>query len=117
MAQFLRDLQSHQSQVEQIQADYKTQLAGYQVKADTFKTEVTAFQKALAEWEIKRNTAVSKAEALINRFHEDFGWAFADKNAHQAFWLKIFTTWGIQALIIAIMLALILISISRKNRV
>jgi hypothetical protein len=115
MDQFLQDLQTHKSQVEQIQADYKAQLADYQAKADAFKTEGTAFQKTLADWEIKRNTAVSKAEGLINRFHEDFGWAFVDKNARQTFWSKIITTWGVQTLIITIMLGLILLSISRKN--
>lgn len=76
-----------------------------------------AFQKAVTEWEIKRNTAVSKAEALINRFHEDFGWAFVDKDSNQAFWSKILTAWGIQSVIITVMLALILVSIYRKDRI
>jgi hypothetical protein len=117
MAQFLQDLQAHQAQVEQIEAGYKAQLADYQAKADTFAADATAFQKALGEWEIKRNTAVNKAESLIDLFHRDFGWAFVDKDDSRAFGVKIVTAWGVQVLMIAIMLALILVSVYRKDRV
>jgi ABC transport system ATP-binding/permease protein len=116
MAQFLTDLQAYQGAADQIRADYKAQLDDYQARADHFKTDAAAYREARAEWEIGRNTAVSKAEGLISRFHEDFGWAFVDKEDDAAFWSQIFTAWGVQAGIITILLALILAAINRKGR-
>jgi hypothetical protein len=115
MAQFLQDLKKHQVQVEQIQADYKAQLAVYQANAAAFKDEATTYQVALADWKIKRNTAVGKAEGLINRFHEDFGWAFVNKGDNQVFWSKILFAWGVQTLIITVLFLLILLSIYWKK--
>jgi ABC-type multidrug transport system ATPase subunit len=116
MGQFLKDMEAYQAQVEQVQNDYRAEIDAYQERADIFKDEATAYQEDLAEWEIKRNTAVSKAEGLINRFHEDFGWAFVDKEDTQAYWQKILTTWGMQFSIILIMLGLILLSFRWKER-
>ncbi len=115
MGQFLLDLQAYQTEVDQIQADYRTALSDYQDKADAYKTAATDYQEALAEWEIGRNTAVSKAEGLLGRFHEDFGWAFVDKGDASAYWSKLFAAWGVQAAIIMILLAVILVAIYRKN--
>ena len=115
MAQFLQDLKKHQVQVEQIQADYKAQLAVYQANAAAFKDEATTYQVALADWKIKRNTAVGKAEGLINRFHEDFSWAFVNKGDNQVFWSKILFAWGVQTLIITVLFLLILLSIYWKK--
>jgi len=55
------------------------------------------------EFIIMRNMAVSKAEGLIKRFHEDFGWAFVNKDDSGAFWSKIIAVLGVQALIITIL--------------
>ncbi len=55
------------------------------------------YQKALADWEIRRNTAVSKAESLINRFHETSAGPSMDKDDSGAFGAKMVTAWGVQA--------------------
>ncbi len=48
------------------------------------------------QWQIARTTAVSKAESLIGRFNDDFGWAFVDKESPSAYRSKLLTAWGAQ---------------------
>ena len=40
---------------------------------------MTDYQTKRTQWELDRNTAVSKAEGIINTFNKNFGWAFVDK--------------------------------------
>lgn len=116
MAKFFADLQTYQDEVDQIQADYKAQVDDYQEQADAYQEEITTYQEEVARWEIDRNTAVSKAEAVIRRYKEDYGFAFVDKEDDQAYWSKILFAWGVQAGIIAILFFLILFAIYRKDR-
>jgi hypothetical protein len=116
MAAFFKDLKDYQDEVDRIQADYKAQIEAYQQRADAFRDEITAYQEDLAQWEIDRNTAVSKAEAVIKRFKEDYGFAFVNKEDSEAYWSKILFAWGVQAGIVAIVFFLILFVIYRKDR-
>lgn len=126
-AAYLQNLQTYQQQVKQIQDayraqvqkiqdDYRVQIKAYQDRANAYKDAMTQYQKDEANWEIDRNTAVSKAEALIKRFKEDFGFAFVNKDDKRAFWLRIFSTWGVQAGIIGLLFFLILFAIYRKDK-
>lgn len=91
-------------------------MAKFLEELQTYQDEISAYQEDLARWEIDRNTAVSKAEALIKRYKEDYGFAFVDKNDDQAYWSKILFAWGVQSGIIAILFLLILFAIYRKDR-
>lgn len=117
MAKFFADLQTYQEKVELTQADFKDQMDEYQARAEVYKDDMTQYQEDLAQWEIDRNTAVSKAEALIKRFHEDFGFAFVDKGDEEAYRSKILVAWGVQAGIIAIIFGVILMAFRLKDRV
>ena len=83
----------------------------------TLDADTATLQAAVADWEIQRNTVVGRAESLIGRFHENFNWAFVDKQDRQAFWSKIATTWGAQGLIIAILMGIVFASVSLKYRI
>jgi len=116
MAKFFEDLQVYQDEVQRIQDDYKVQMDDYQNRADIYKELVTAYQEDLAQWEIDRNTAVSKAEAVMKRFKEEYGFAFVDKSDDQAYWSKVLTAWAVQIGIIVILFLLILFAVYRKDR-
>jgi hypothetical protein len=116
MAKFFEDLKAYQEDVEQIQADYEAQIDDYQERADIYREETTTYQEDLARWEIDRNTAVSKAEAVFRRYKEDYGFAFVNKDDDQAYWSKILFAWGVQAGIIAVLFFLTLFAIYRKDR-
>ena len=68
------------------------------------------------QWQIARTAAVSKAEALIARFHDDFGWAFVDKDSPGLYWRKLLTAWAGQTAIIGVLFAGILVAIARKKQ-
>jgi hypothetical protein len=115
LAKFFSDLQAYQDEVARIRDDYRIQIDDYQARADAYKELATQYQEDRAQWEIDRTAAVSKAEALIKRFKEDFGFTFVNTEDRQAFWLKILRAWGVQAGIITLLFALILVAIYRKQ--
>jgi ABC-type multidrug transport system ATPase subunit/pSer/pThr/pTyr-binding forkhead associated (FHA) protein len=114
MTAYARQLEAYQRQADSLRADYQNQLAAYQARADAYQADVQAYQAARSEWNIKRNTAVSKAESLLGRFHEDFGWAFVDKGDSQVFWSRLLLAWGAQGLMIGGLFLITLFAISRK---
>jgi hypothetical protein len=116
MVQFFEDLKAYQDEVDRIQTEYKAQIDEYQARADVYQEEIIAYQENLARWEIDRNTAVSKAEAVIKRFKEDYGFAFVNKDDSDAYRSKILFAWGVQAGIIILVFTLILFIIYRKDR-
>jgi hypothetical protein len=69
------------------------------------------------QWEIDRNTAVSKAEGVIKRFDEEYGFAFVDKENTDAYRSKILVAWGVQVGIITLIFFVILFAIRLKDRV
>jgi ABC-type multidrug transport system ATPase subunit/pSer/pThr/pTyr-binding forkhead associated (FHA) protein len=113
-AQYIQEMAAYQQETNRLQADYQDQLAAYQARADAFQADAQAYQAALAEWNIKRSTAVSKAESLLGRFHDDFGWAFVNKDDGQVFWPRLLLAWGAQVVTIGILFFVILFAISRK---
>jgi len=114
VAQFWQDLDAYQQEASRVQASYKAEMEAYQGRANAYRTEAESYQEALAEWTVKRSTAVSRAEGLLGRYHEDFGWAFGDKDDDQTFWSRIVLAWGVQVLIIAVLFLVILFAVSRK---
>jgi hypothetical protein len=97
-----------------IQAEYQSALASYQARASTYRREVEDHRQALAEWTLERNTAVSKAESLLGRFYDDFGWALVDRDEADEFVPRLLTAWGILVAMIVGLFLLILVAIYRK---
>jgi ABC-type multidrug transport system ATPase subunit/predicted component of type VI protein secretion system len=65
---------------------------------------------------IARAAAVSRAESVIDRFNEDFGWAFADKDSPSAYRSALLTSWGAQVPIIVAFFGLIMVAMARKRQ-
>jgi ABC transport system ATP-binding/permease protein len=114
VAQFLRDLDAYQQEAARVQADYRAELEAYQSRVDAYRTEAQSYQETVAEWTMKRSAAVSRAEGLLGRYHEDFGWAFGDRDEDAAFWPRILLTWGVQVFIISLLFFVILFAVARK---
>ncbi|MEJ2209579.1 MAG: FHA domain-containing protein [Anaerolineae bacterium] len=114
LARYVQELDDYQSEVDRIQAQYEGEMANYQARASTYQSQIQTYRSALAEWTLKRSTAVSKAESLLGRFYDDFGWAFVDKDDADAFVPRLLTAWGVLGgMVVALSLG-ILLAISRK---
>jgi hypothetical protein len=116
MATYLGALKDYQGEVEKIQNTYKDEMRAYQARSELFKEQATGYQKALSEWNIKRNSAVGEAEGLIKPFYTEFGWTFVDKRDSQAYWRKITSTWISQGIIIGVLMLASIVLIWRKDR-
>lgn len=114
LARFVQELDEYQAEADRIQANYEADLADYQARAEVYRVAVEDHRRALAEWSLKRNTAVSKAESLLGRFYDDFGWAFVDKDDSGGFVPRLLTAWGILFGMIVALFFAILFAISRK---
>jgi hypothetical protein len=103
------------AEVATLQANYQTAMADYQARGTIFQTESQAVQGALATRSIERSAAVSKAEGLLDRFHEDSGWAFVDKEDGEVFWPRLMIAWGAPAGMIAGLFLITLLAISQRT--
>jgi ABC transport system ATP-binding/permease protein len=114
LARYSQELDQYQVEVDHIQAEYEAMLVDYQARADAYRAEVEDHQQALAEWTLKRNTAVSRAESLLGRFYDDFGWAFVGKDDGGEFVPRLLIAWGVLSGMIVALFSAILLAISRK---
>jgi hypothetical protein len=78
--------------------------------------EQTAYQTKRTQWELDRNSAVSKAEGIINTFNTGFSWAFVNKKNSAEYWSRILLDWGIVAGMSFILFVITLGFIYRKDR-
>jgi ABC transport system ATP-binding/permease protein len=115
MAEFFEQLKAWETQVTQLQADYKASLEAYQIQADIFKAEAVAYQEALARWQIARASSVEPSESLVNQVREEYGWTFANKEDSPAYLSKIGKAWFAEGMIISILLVAILFLQKRKD--
>jgi len=113
--QYLQELDAYNAQVAQIQGGYQAQMADYRARTATYREAAQSYQESLAEWNIERSAAVSKAESVLGRYHEDYGWAFVDRDDPDVFWPHLLFTWGVQASIITLLFGIILFVVSRKG--
>lgn len=69
------------------QLTYDNLIQNYNTKVDTYRQDLDAWQDQFSDWRKKRGTAISAAELLVGRFHEEVGAAFAlEVHKH---WLKL----------------------------
>ena len=114
VGRYLQELEAYQQQVADLQAAYRADMARYQARADAFKADSERYQRTLADWSISRSSAVSRAEGLLSRYYDDFGWTFVDKDDDAVFWPRMLRAWGAQVLMIGTLFFVILFAISRK---
>lgn len=115
MSEFFDKLKAYESEVQQIQTDYKQEVDAYQAQANVFKAEMAAYQEDLAKWNIARAASVKPAENVIGLSVNTIGWSFVDKNDPSAFRSHVATAWIAQLLMIAILMGGILILQKSKD--
>ncbi len=116
MSTYLQALNTYQTQVNQIQANYQNEMSTYQQQADAYKAQENTYQQTLTDWNVKRNAAVGNAEAIIKVSYTDFSWAFVNKKDPAAYWKMIGSTWISQGMIILVLVILSILLIWRKDR-
>jgi len=117
VVQYLNDLQAYQDQVNDIQDEYKNQMALYEAQAEVYKAEMEEYQKAVLRYETARNSAVERAEGLIESITEEFGWAWINKEDPEIFNAWLIKAWGSQLILVGAFVIAILFLIKRKDMV
>ena len=70
IADYLAKVKAWQTQVSQIQAEFKQSMEAYQKQVGIYNAEMIAYQQSLAKWQFTRESAVRPAEALIQEYQE-----------------------------------------------
>ncbi len=99
---YLNDLNAYTDEVSELQDEYKEAVDAWQEEQESYKDEIVVYQEELTELEVKRAISIGAAEASIERYKEDFGWTFMDKDNREKYLGTIFSTWAAQVLIISI---------------
>jgi hypothetical protein len=102
--------------VQRIQDTYKSQIALFRVESNVYEAEIAKYQKAKAEYEIKRNGAVRGAEGMMQGVTDEFGWAWINKEDSKVFWPWLTRAWGAQLVLVGIYILGILLLIKRKDQ-
>jgi ABC transport system ATP-binding/permease protein len=115
VVQYLNALQEYQDEVNAIQDEFKSQMALYESEASVFQAEMEEYQKTLVKYETARNSAIERAEGLIENITEEFGWAWINKEDPAVFRAWLINAWGSQLAIVGAFIIGILILIKRKD--
>jgi ABC-type multidrug transport system ATPase subunit/pSer/pThr/pTyr-binding forkhead associated (FHA) protein len=99
LQKYLGDLGNYNTQVSQIQTQYKNQLVAWQKSQEDYKTQLETYQNDLSELQVKRAIAVGSAESTIRRYKDDYGWTFVNKNDRPVYIKTLVTTWVAQLFI------------------
>jgi len=101
--------------VDQIQAEYESQIDLYKAQGDEYQAKMAKYQEDLVSYEIERSGAAERAEGLIEGVSEQFGWIWVNKEEKSTYLPWLFGTWRSQLIIITVYIALILFLIKRKD--
>ena len=115
MVQYLNALQAYRDEVTLIQNEYKSQMELYEAQVAVYQAEMEEYQKARLTYETARNSAVERAEGVIENVTKEFGWAWVDKSDPQVFQAWLLRTWGAQGIVVGVFLLIILFLIKRKD--
>jgi ABC-type multidrug transport system ATPase subunit/pSer/pThr/pTyr-binding forkhead associated (FHA) protein len=99
LQKYLSDLTTYNDKVSKIRDDYQTKIDAWKKEQDSYKTAIETYQKDLTELKVKRAIAVGSAESTIQRYKDEYGWTFINKNDRQKYLNTLYTTWGAQLLI------------------
>ena len=115
MAKYFSALQTYQDEVTLIQDDYRAQMLLYEAEAEVYQEQMVVYQEDLLTYEAARNSAVQRAEGVIESVTEEFGWAWVDKDDPAEFRAFLVKAWGAQGILIGVYILLILFLIKRKD--
>jgi hypothetical protein len=100
---YLQNLTAYNDEVSTLQNEYKDKVNAWQKEQEDYKTNIETYQKDLTDLEVSRAIAVGSAESTIERYKDDYGWTFVNKNDRSAYIKRILSTWGAQLTIILIL--------------
>ncbi|GAP12631.1 ABC-type multidrug transport system, ATPase component [Longilinea arvoryzae] len=115
MVQYLNALKAYQDEVTLIQNAYKDAMSLYESQAKVYQAEMEAYQEDVLKYESARNSAVERAEGVIDGVKESFGWGWVDKSNPAVFRAWLTEVWGAQGILIGVFIVIILILIKRKD--
>ena len=99
---YLGELNTYNEDVSKLQDDYKEKINAWQDEQENYKDQIETYQKDLTELKVKRALAVGSAEATIQRYKDDYGWTFLDKENRKDYLGVIVKTWIAQLIIILV---------------
>jgi hypothetical protein len=93
----------YNAEVTQLQDDYKAEIDKWQQENDDYRDAIETYQKDLTDLEVKRAIAIGAAESSIERFKDDFGWTFLNKDDKKVYYPGLLKSWLAQIVIISIL--------------
>lgn len=115
MVQYLNALSAYQDTAKAIQENYRNEMDLYQVMADVYESQMTAYLEDLAIYNISRVSAVRGGEGIIGSVTDKYGWAWVDKDNPDIYRPWLFKVWFSQVEIMVVYFLLILFLIKRKD--
>ena len=100
---YLQQLTTYNDEVSKLQNEYKDRVNAWQQEQEDYKSNIETYQTDLTDLEVSRAIAVGSAESTIERYKDDYGWTFVNKNDRSAYIKRILTTWGAQLVIILVL--------------
>jgi ABC-type multidrug transport system ATPase subunit/pSer/pThr/pTyr-binding forkhead associated (FHA) protein len=115
MVQYLNALSAYQDTAKAIQENYRNEMDLYQVMADVYKSQMSAYLEDLAIYNISRVSAVRGGEGIIDSVTDKYGWAWVDKDTPAIYRPWLFKVWFSQVEIMIVYFLVILFLIKRKD--
>ncbi len=103
LQKYLSDLGAYNNQVSQLRSQFQGEMDAWQTQQEQYKTQFQTYQTDLTDLEVKRAIAIGSAELTIQRFNEDYGWTFVNKEDRKDYYGVLITTWAAQLIIILIL--------------
>lgn len=100
---YLQELTAYNDQVSKLQNEYKEKVDAWQQEQEDYKSQLETYQEDLTDLEVKRAIAVGSAESTIDRYKDDFGWVFLNKEDRKNYLKTIFSTWAAELVIILVL--------------
>lgn len=102
LQKYLSDLGSYENEVSQIRNDFQEEMNAWQNEQEQYKTLYETYQTVLTELQVKRAIAIGSAESTIQRYEEDYGWTFVDKESRKDYFGVLVSTWSAQLVLILV---------------
>ncbi|PWB55966.1 MAG: ABC transporter ATP-binding protein [Anaerolineales bacterium] len=115
VVQYLDALKKYQEDVTDIQDDYRNQVDIYQTMAEIYQNDMIQYQEDLAKYTVRRVSAVSGAEGVIDSVVDRWSWAFVNKRDPKAYLPWLYQVWAAQVILMLLYFVVILILIKRKD--
>ena len=94
--------ENYNDEVTQLQDDYKAEIDKWQQENDEYRDAIETYQKDLTDLEVNRAIAIGAAESSIERYKDDFGWTFLNKDDKKVYYPALIKTWIAQIVIVMI---------------